>query len=61
MSQVPPMLWFLFWVGLATGVLSFGFFMAIIIHRGNMKERATRAVAGFFRSLGAGLAKIWRR
>jgi penicillin-binding protein 1A len=31
------------------------------IHRGNMKERATRAVAGFFRSLGAGLAKIWRR
>jgi len=37
MSQVPPMLWFLFWVGLSVGVLSFGFFMAIIIHRGNMK------------------------
>jgi hypothetical protein len=36
-SQVPPILWFLFWVGLAVGVLSFGFFMAIIIHRGNMK------------------------
>ena len=36
-SQVPPFLWFLFWVGLAIGVLSFGFFMAIIIHRGNMK------------------------
>jgi hypothetical protein len=31
------MLWFLFWVGLAVGLLSFGFFMAIIIHRGNMK------------------------
>jgi hypothetical protein len=31
------MLWFLFWVGLAVAVLSFGFFMAIIIHRGNMK------------------------
>src|SRR5690242_11472490 len=37
MSQVPPFLWFLFWVGLAVGILSFGFFMAIIIHRGNMK------------------------
>ena len=34
---VPPMFWFLFWVGLSVGVLSFGFFMAIIIHRGNMK------------------------
>jgi hypothetical protein len=31
------MLWFLFWVGLSVGVLSFGFFMATIIHRGNMK------------------------
>jgi len=37
MSPVPPFLWFLFWVGLAVGMLSFGFFMAIIIHRGNMK------------------------
>jgi hypothetical protein len=36
-SQVPPFLWFLFWVGLSVGVLSFGFFMAIIIHRANMK------------------------
>jgi len=36
-GAVPPMLWFLFWVGLSVGVLSFGFFMAIIIHRGNMK------------------------
>ena len=36
-SQVPPMLWFLFWVGLSVGVLSFGFFMAIIIHRANIK------------------------
>ena len=34
---VPPVFWFLFWVGLAVGILSFGFFMAIIIHRGNMK------------------------
>jgi hypothetical protein len=36
-NEVPPMFWFLFWVGLSVGVLSFGFFMAIIIHRGNMK------------------------
>jgi hypothetical protein len=36
-SQVPPIFWFLFWVGLAVGVLSFGFFMAIVIHRANMK------------------------
>lgn len=36
-GAVPPMFWFLFWVGLSAGVLSFGFFMAIIIHRGNMK------------------------
>ena len=36
-GEVPPMFWFLFWVGLSVGVLSFGFFMAIIIHRGNMK------------------------
>ena len=36
-SQVPPILWFLFWVGLSVGVLSFGFFMALIIHRANVK------------------------
>jgi hypothetical protein len=36
-GQVPPMYWFVFWVGLSIGVLSFGFFMAIIIHRANMK------------------------
>jgi hypothetical protein len=36
-GEVSPMLWFLFWVGLSVGVLSFGFFMAIVIHRGNMK------------------------
>lgn len=36
-APVPPMLWFLFWAGLSAGVISFGFFMAIIIHRGNMK------------------------
>jgi hypothetical protein len=35
-GEVPPVLWFLFWVGLSVGVISFGFFMAIIIHRGNM-------------------------
>jgi hypothetical protein len=31
------MFWFVFRVGLSAGVLGFGFFMAIIIHRGNMK------------------------
>jgi hypothetical protein len=36
-GQVPPMFWFVFWVALSVGVLSFGFFMAIIIHRANMK------------------------
>jgi len=36
-SQVPPILWFLFWVGLSVGVLGFGFFMAIVIHRGHLK------------------------
>jgi hypothetical protein len=36
-GEVSPMLWFLFWVGLSVGMLSFGFFMAIIIHRGHMK------------------------
>jgi hypothetical protein len=36
-GAVPPMLWFLSWVGLSVGVLSFGFFIAIIIHRANMK------------------------
>jgi hypothetical protein len=36
-GEISPMLWFLFWVGLSVGVLSFGFFMAIIIHRLNMR------------------------
>ncbi len=36
-AQVPPMYWFIFWVGLSVGILSFGFFMAVIIHRANMK------------------------
>jgi penicillin-binding protein 1A len=31
------------------------------IHRGTLKERATRAVAGFFRSLGSKIAGIFRR
>jgi hypothetical protein len=36
-GAVPPIFWFLFWIGLSVAVISFGFFMAIIIHRGNMK------------------------
>lgn len=36
-GEVSPILWFLFWVGLSSGVLGFGFYMAIIIHRGHMK------------------------
>src|SRR5690242_9639352 len=36
-GQVPPILWFLFWAGLSIAVLGFGFFMAIITHRGHMK------------------------
>lgn len=35
--NVPPIYWFVFWVALSIGVLAFGFYMAIIIHRGNMK------------------------
>jgi hypothetical protein len=35
--EVPPLYWFMFWVALSVGVLSFGFFMAIIIYRGNMR------------------------
>ena len=31
------------------------------IHRGSLKQRATRAVAGFFRSLGSAIADIFRR
>ncbi|HZS12337.1 MAG TPA: PBP1A family penicillin-binding protein [Nitrospirales bacterium] len=31
------------------------------IHRGTLKERATRAVTGFFRSLGSAIADIFRR
>jgi hypothetical protein len=31
------------------------------IHRGTLKERATRAVAGFLRSLGSAIAGIFRR
>jgi hypothetical protein len=39
-GEVPQMYWFLFWVGLSIGVLSFGFFMAIILYRGNMRALA---------------------
>ena len=31
------------------------------IHRGTLKERATRAVTGFFRSLGSKIAGIFRK
>src|SRR5262249_61412536 len=31
------------------------------IHRGSVKERAARAVAGFFKSLGSKIAGIFRR
>jgi hypothetical protein len=31
------------------------------IHRGNLKQRATRAVLGFIRSVGTAIADIFRR
>jgi hypothetical protein len=34
---VPEIYWYLFWVGLAIVVEAFGFYMASIIHRRNMK------------------------
>ena len=36
-DQVPEIYWYLFWVGLAIVVEAFGFFMATIIHRRNMR------------------------
>jgi hypothetical protein len=36
-GEVPEIYWYLFWVGLAIVVEGFGFYMAFIIHRRNMK------------------------
>jgi hypothetical protein len=36
-GEVPELYWYLFWVGLAVVVEAFGFYMASIIHRRNMK------------------------
>src|SRR5262245_49625400 len=36
-SNVPEIYWYLFWVGLAIVVEAFGFYMATIIHRKNMR------------------------
>ena len=36
-TEVPEIYWYLFWVGLAIVVEAFGFYMATIIHRRNMR------------------------
>ncbi len=36
-GEVPEIYWYLFWVGLAIVVEAFGFYMATIIHRRNMR------------------------
>src|SRR6187399_752305 len=36
-GEVPEIYWYLFWVGLAIVMEAFGFFMATIIHRKNMR------------------------
>ena len=36
-GHVPETAWFLFWIGLVVVVMSWAWFMAIIIHRHNMK------------------------
>ena len=36
-GDVPEIYWYVFWVGLAIVVEAFGFYMATIIHRRNMK------------------------
>ena len=36
-GEVPEIYWYVFWVGLAIVVEAFGFYMAFIIHRRNMK------------------------
>lgn len=36
-GEVPELYWYLFWVGLAIVVEAFGFYMATIIHRKNVR------------------------
>jgi hypothetical protein len=36
-GEVPELYWYLFWVGLAVVVEAFGFYMASIVHRRNMR------------------------
>ena len=36
-GEVPEIYWYVFWVGLAIVMEAFGFFMATIIHRRNMR------------------------
>ena len=36
-GELPEIYWYLFWVGLAIVVEAFGFYMATIIHRRNMR------------------------
>jgi hypothetical protein len=36
-AEVPAIYWYVFWVGLAIVVEAFGFYMAFIIHRRNMR------------------------
>jgi hypothetical protein len=36
-GEVPEIYWYLFWVGLAIVIEGFGFYMAFIIHRRNMR------------------------
>lgn len=36
-GEVPEIYWYVFWVGLALVVEAFGFYMATIIHRRNMR------------------------
>ena len=36
-GDVPEIYWYLFWVGLAVVIEAFGFYMATIIHRRNMR------------------------
>jgi hypothetical protein len=36
-TELPEIYWYLFWVGLAIVVEAFGFYMATIIHRKNMR------------------------
>jgi hypothetical protein len=36
-GEVPEIYWYVFWVGLAIVVEAFGFYMAAIVHRRNMK------------------------